>query len=164
MIHEYTYSQGKVYLRAAKRRVFDSLKSDGIEINGHKHQDLVITYLNRNDIIKPVGVKLNTFLIGLYLSGELGHITLIPKIKRTLSKDKTTYHEYLKSDRWRKFRKEVFEFYGKNCILCDSPFNVEVHHKHYRTIFKETIKDVVPLCKKCHTKHHSKRFTKKNKK
>lgn len=161
---KYTFTQSKNYLRAAKRRIIDSLKKSGFDTT-QKHKILIKHYFEQNGIVAPVSKKINVFLIDLYLDGKLDHIELIPRRKGRESKNqvldqekndakKAEYNEYLNSVKWRNFRQDVFAHYGNKCILCDSPTKVEVHHKHYRTFGNETLQDVVPLCQKCHRKHH----------
>lgn len=154
---QYTFVQSKNYLKAAKRRIFDSLKQSGFDVT-QKHKILIKQYFDQNRIVVPVTKKLNTFLIELYVNGKLDHIQIIPRRKPRNEKinesRKIEYNDYLNSVKWKTFRQEVLIFYGNRCILCDSQFKIEIHHKHYRTFGNETIQDVVPLCQKCHRKHH----------
>jgi hypothetical protein len=68
------------------------------------------------------------------------------------------YEKYLKSDEWRhktrfaKYKRDYTCQHCKktNCIL-------QVHHKHYDTLYEECLLDVEVLCKKCHKKADRKR-------
>ncbi len=58
------------------------------------------------------------------------------------------YDQYLESDHWKNFRKEIL---SKNelCQICENKAK-QVHHLHYRTLGKEEPDDVIALCDKCH--------------
>ena len=63
------------------------------------------------------------------------------------------YDMYLKSEAWAETRKKLFEQVGRLCV-CGRPAT-QAHHKTYKNIGKENIlKDLVGLCKKCHTDFH----------
>lgn len=79
-------------------------------------------------------------------------VTIYPR--KEFNNFRQEYEQYLTSHAWKEFRRKAFAFYGKKCILCDSTTLVEVHHKHYRNFKNEKIEDVIPLCQKCHAKHH----------
>jgi len=66
------------------------------------------------------------------------------------------YSDYLKSKDWANIRIDLFENRGKRCERCDSENRLEVHHLHYRNIFKEEPQDLVILCHSCHSKEHGK--------
>lgn len=76
-------------------------------------------------------------------------------VKRKITKnDKKNYQKYLLSKKWKSFRQKAFEFYGDNCGKCGSKYHLQVHHKTYRNIYKETLSDVIVLCDKCHKHAH----------
>jgi 5-methylcytosine-specific restriction endonuclease McrA len=77
---------------------------------------------------------------------------------------KQDYKKYLKSASWRLKKQELFNIVGRNCEKCGSKKNIEVHHLHYKNIFKEKIEDLKVLCDKCHKKEHGIDLGKKNKK
>lgn len=64
------------------------------------------------------------------------------------------YKQYLESREWRDRRAKVLEFYGSKCALCGNGKNLQVHHKNYKNIFKETTDDLIVLCRECHSRHH----------
>jgi hypothetical protein len=57
---------------------------------------------------------------------------------------------YLKTPYWRAKRKEAFAYFGNRCAGCNSPFNLEGHHRTYANLFDERRGDVVPFCGSCH--------------
>lgn len=67
------------------------------------------------------------------------------------------YSEYLKSAKWKAFRKQALIHYGSVCSKCPSTTKLQVHHLTYINIFKETLADVVILCKSCHGVAHAKK-------
>ena len=61
------------------------------------------------------------------------------------------YKEYIQTEHWKHFRKEVIEYFNGVCQMCganDVP--VEVHHKTYANRGRETFNDVTLLCRHCH--------------
>lgn len=80
-----------------------------------------------------------------------------PKRKRPKVRKRTTrkkYSDYLKSDKWKKIREHIHLVRGGKCERCGETDNLQVHHKHYRNIFNEKMKDLELLCKSCHRKEH----------
>lgn len=84
--------------------------------------------------------------------------------KKKQSKKKNEYYDYLKSQPWRDKRKLALQFYGNNCCLCGSRHDLQVHHRHYRTIFHENMEDLILLCESCHRMFHKKKIWKNGKK
>ena len=70
------------------------------------------------------------------------------------------YAEYLKSDKWKLKRQQLFEERGKTCERCKSEKDIQVHHKTYKNIFNEKLCDLEVLCKICHQNHHKKKIEK----
>jgi len=66
------------------------------------------------------------------------------------AKFKPKHRKVLNSPQWKKTREKVFRFYGEKCLSCNSQEKVQVHHLHYSTMGKERVKDLIPLCSKCH--------------
>ena len=71
-------------------------------------------------------------------------------------KEYDKYKKYLLSKAWEKVRKLAFEFYQYNCCACGSRYNLQVHHRNYKNLYKETMIDVMLLCESCHEEHHKK--------
>lgn len=70
--------------------------------------------------------------------------------------NKEDYQEYLKSDRWKKLRKEILIKNNFKCEDCKGIAN-EVHHKRYVNIETPWEKyELVALCGPCHGKRHHK--------
>lgn len=69
-------------------------------------------------------------------------------------KNKRDYYEYIRSKKWKDFRDQALTYYGHNCASCGNKSDLQVHHKHYKTLFREEIKDVMILCETCHRKTH----------
>ena len=65
------------------------------------------------------------------------------------------YSDYLKSKHWMEFRQEILSI-RKKCQHCGIKKNLNIHHKHYRTIGKEAGEDIIVLCKECHLRYHKK--------
>lgn len=48
----------------------------------------------------------------------------------------------------------VLKYYGHKCMKCGNPNELNVHHKHYKTLGNEDIGDLIVLCKRCHNDEH----------
>lgn len=147
-------------LTAAKRRIFDSLKSEGVQIQGVKHRKLISEFFNRNDLQRPIEIRWQDYIIALYEAGELPEIVpkkRIPKSEKqkAVSERRQRYEDYLNSPEWKSFRLKALDHFGNKCGLCDSDGRLDLHHKTYKNFMKETFADVIPLCRKCHNRHHN---------
>lgn len=93
-----------------------------------------------------------------------------PKLKTGKSFKKVTpeqraqYHKYLNSAQWKEKRKFALEFYGNRCGLCGSKYDLEIHHRSYKNIFRELMEDLMILCETCHKRHHRNEVLKNGKK
>lgn len=67
---------------------------------------------------------------------------------------------YYYSPRWLRLRREVLAFAEHKCNKCGTRNELNVHHKHYKTLGNEDISDLIVLCKRCHSDLH---FEKTNK-
>jgi predicted HNH restriction endonuclease len=66
------------------------------------------------------------------------------------------YAEYLRSEHWRKLRIKTLMRWGAYCQGCGASEDIEVHHVRYLPNWEDTtIKDLVPLCGRCHDLAHS---------
>jgi hypothetical protein len=67
---------------------------------------------------------------------------------------------YLNCLHWLTHRQHQLDRYRGHCALCYSTRNIEVHHSHYvdeqgqSILYREKDTDTIPLCRKCHKKHH----------
>lgn len=143
-------------IRAAKRRIWEALKREGIETNGVKHKKLISIYFNMNDIQRPIEMRWQEFIIKMYDQGLLGGPVPIKKKENNTEPWRQKYNDYLISKEWRLFRSKALDFFGNKCALCDSTDNLHLHHKHYKNLYNETFADVIPLCRTCHKRHHRK--------
>lgn len=70
-----------------------------------------------------------------------------------LSNDYDKYLEYLSSTTWAKLRDQALKRDGYHCSICNSPYNLEVHHLKYPDVLgTEPISDLMTLCRDCHKK------------
>lgn len=69
------------------------------------------------------------------------------------------YHKYLKSAEWKIIRDKIIERDNGMCLYCKTKPAQEVHHKHYRTIYKENIDDLESVCSDCHRSIHKSVFS-----
>lgn len=69
---------------------------------------------------------------------------------------KKAYYEYLRGKKWAAFRIQALEYHGNRCGRCGSKFGLQVHHKTYKNLYKETFADVMLLCNSCHYVVHRK--------
>ena len=65
-----------------------------------------------------------------------------------------SYDKYLKSGWWKRRRLKAISAAGFKCERCGIGDRLQVHHKHYRTLFMENNSDLTVLCGDCHASHH----------
>lgn len=69
------------------------------------------------------------------------------------------YNEYIHSHpHWKKVRAARFAFDGGKCVICHKDLTNDVwetHHNCYDHLGNEHMRDVVTMCKACHTKFHN---------
>jgi 5-methylcytosine-specific restriction endonuclease McrA len=68
----------------------------------------------------------------------------------------TDYYAYMKSPAWQAKRKKFIKFVGGKCQECGNKNGLQVHHKHYNTLGRETQNDVIVVCSGCHSLKHEK--------
>jgi len=78
---------------------------------------------------------------------------------KRLKRNKITYEDYLKSDKWKEVKKFVGQFEEfQKCAVCSFNKNLNIHHKSYVKIFEPRLKIqkvyLVSLCQDCHYKIH----------
>lgn len=69
----------------------------------------------------------------------------------------STYKDQLTDPKWKAFREFVFKVRGKECEVCESKSNLQVHHTHYNKgakAWEYTCNDVMVVCRECHKKIH----------
>lgn len=64
------------------------------------------------------------------------------------------YAEYLKTDHWQELRRQKLKQAKYRCQLCNSPNNLEVHHRTYKNRGQEYLSDLTVLCDPCHERFH----------
>ena len=70
--------------------------------------------------------------------------------------DKYEYIEYLKSDDWRKRRKQLMEEANWTCSKCGEKAT-QLHHLNYYNVGDEELDtDVIAVCTDCHNEIHGK--------
>lgn len=64
------------------------------------------------------------------------------------------YKEYLETDHWQVVRSRALYADKFRCRVCNSPDNLNVHHRTYEQRGREEPQDVVTLCQPCHQLFH----------
>lgn len=64
------------------------------------------------------------------------------------------YSVYTATNHWRRKRREAFAYYGHQCLLCGALEGLQVHHTTYRNFGREKMRDLMPVCERCHTWIH----------
>lgn len=67
---------------------------------------------------------------------------------------KEEYKEYLQSEDWRLIRESRLRADNFTCQKCGSRQSLQVHHLTYERVGCECIKDLITLCKDCHSEVH----------
>jgi 5-methylcytosine-specific restriction endonuclease McrA len=68
------------------------------------------------------------------------------------------YQRYLLSDPWKELRAQVFARDKGICLYCKTNTAEQVHHKHYLTLYKESVDDLESVCASCHHDIHKSVF------
>ncbi len=69
------------------------------------------------------------------------------------------YKEFLGTRYWKMVTNWKKKEVGYKCQLCNSPDNLNVHHRSYKMRGRELVnnrQDLTVLCRKCHSKFHNK--------
>lgn len=64
------------------------------------------------------------------------------------------YKQYLNTHHWRTVRKKCIDRALGKCQICNSPKELECHHRSYENIGNELDGDTVCLCRECHNLFH----------
>lgn len=70
-----------------------------------------------------------------------------------IDQSKKGYAAYRKSLQWSRLVKQVLER-DKSCVICNSTKSAVVHHRTYADIGRESLDQLVRLCKRCHMECH----------
>lgn len=65
------------------------------------------------------------------------------------------YWEYIKTAHWQAIRAQAVERDGNRCRVCNSPDNLNVHHRSYERLGQELPDDLTTLCQSCHEMFHT---------
>lgn len=69
------------------------------------------------------------------------------------------YSEYLRSGWWQAKRKQKGNSVGWKCERCGAGgCEIQIHHLHYRTLWREKNRDLQALCAGCHSREHEGRI------
>ena len=60
------------------------------------------------------------------------------------------YYDYLLSHEWQEKRSAALVAAGNRCQVCNSPNNLDVHHRTYERLGNEQPGDMTVLCRTCH--------------
>lgn len=66
------------------------------------------------------------------------------------------YQQYLQSAHWKQIRLQALDEAGHRCQLCNSPQQLNVHHRTYERRGEELLGDLTVLCRSCHSRFHQK--------
>mgnify|MGYP003957414283 CR=1 FL=1 len=69
------------------------------------------------------------------------------------SRKEQTYQEFLKSDKWKRFRQKVKKRDGFMCRVCGSTYKLIVHHVGYEQGWTN-MHNCTTLCTSCHKIFH----------
>ena len=61
------------------------------------------------------------------------------------------YHEYIKSEKWRRKAKACYKRAGYRCQICAATNRrLEAHHNTYNNLGNEKSEDLICVCDLCH--------------
>lgn len=66
-------------------------------------------------------------------------------------------HEHMQTEAWKTLRRIALQAADNRCQLCNSGHRLRVHHRTYKNLGRETLRDVTVLCDECHTVFHTHR-------
>ena len=118
-----------------------------------------------HQIAAPVNRRSAYATRALSAKDEMKWLVMIGKAKKPARKRKVYdaakwkgLAKRLRSADWREFAASIRSARGFKCETCGSGDKLHVHHKHYRTLGRETPNDVALLCKACHEKVHGRKI------
>lgn len=85
------------------------------------------------------------------------------KTENVRDHDESLYEELLQTPEWQQRREAILRRDGYRCRVCQSPENLQVHHRqyHYDTQSDAFLKpweyddtNLITLCESCHKKGH----------
>lgn len=87
-------------------------------------------------------------------AGVVIGMATIEHLRQGARPDRAEYDAYLHSQAWRNRRLAAIEAAGGRCQLCNSPDNLEAHHRTYVRFGRELPGDLTVLCGECHQLYH----------
>lgn len=85
----------------------------------------------------------------------IGSIVIEPSLYN-LNSSKERYRVYLQSDHWQEIkRKYRSSRLPQDCHVCGTREDINLHHRTYKRRGKEYLRDLLPLCTKCHKLTHA---------
>lgn len=69
-----------------------------------------------------------------------------------------SYPAYLQSKEWLWIRNKVWKRDSGRCVVCDAAGR-DVHHRSYRRLGREKMRDLLVLCRSCHEWVHAGQIT-----
>lgn len=76
------------------------------------------------------------------------------KLRSGLAKLGMTYKEYLQSDHWKAVKEKYYRAHKRECWVCGSTRQIDLHHRTYKRLGGEHLRDLVPLCREHHHQFH----------
>lgn len=70
-----------------------------------------------------------------------------------------TYYTRLTSPEWKRLCEQVKARAGYKCQHCLRERALQIHHRHYRTLGRETLDDLMAVCADCHSTMDANRDT-----
>jgi hypothetical protein len=61
----------------------------------------------------------------------------------------------MRSAKWQAKRAARLELAGHRCEVCNSPHEIQVHHRTYERWGNELVSDLLALCRTCHCLFHA---------
>lgn len=69
-------------------------------------------------------------------------------------KETRKYHLYIESAEWTKRKNDYYRKHKKQCSICYSPIQVNLHHAVYANFGREKNEHLYPLCREHHKQFH----------
>lgn len=69
------------------------------------------------------------------------------------------YLWYLQESPHWELRRDLYKaIHDDMCEICNRPWGCQLHHRHYRTLGREEVGDLMFVCLTCHKKIHEKHY------
>ena len=68
---------------------------------------------------------------------------------------RSEYYAYIRSEKWKKVRERYWKSkQPKVCFICGTAKELDLHHRTYKRLGCEHLRDLVALCRTCHNEVH----------